>query len=269
MASECRKLLYLWRLDGDWDVCRCRCGQRGKIHPENRQIIIKKKRSWIFPFIHYVVNGYHSWAQRAKHVLDCMFILHSLITCLPVYYTWDIVLSANVYYLGYCLVCQCILPGVFPCLPICIITLVIALSANAYYLRYFLIHQCVLPWISPCLPVHITWGISSSTNVYYWTLDIALSASTYYLGYFLVHQCVLPWIMPCLPVHIIWGIASSANAYYLCVTMCDPAQCILPGVGDACQLVLPRILPCLSVCVTWDKMPFLPVLTTKEPLCIT
>ncbi len=98
--------------------------------------------------------------------------------------TLDIVLPASAYYLGYCIICQCVLP--------------IALSANVCYLGsslgYCLICQCVLPGILPCLPVGVTW-------------DIALSANVYYLGYRLVCQCVLPYILPCLPMCVIWDTA--------------------------------------------------------------
>jgi hypothetical protein len=45
----------------------------------------------------------------------------------------DISSSANVYYLRYCLVCQRILSGLLPRLPMCI-TLDMALSANVCYL---------------------------------------------------------------------------------------------------------------------------------------
>jgi hypothetical protein len=162
-------------------------------------------------------------------------------------------------------------------------------EAIVYYLGYCLVFQCLLPGILPYLPVCITWGISSSANVYY-LIDIALPVSAYYLGYFLVCQCVLPWILPCLPMCVIWDKALSVN--------------FLPGVCIVCQFVLPRKLlfllmgdmglsrllvfiteDMLPVCLTWGisssanvyylidiALPasaYYLVLFSRLPMCIT
>jgi hypothetical protein len=71
--------------------------------------------------------------------------------------TWYIALPASVYYLGYCLVCQWVLPGIFPCLPVGV-TWDTALSASVYYLGYSFVCQCLPPKIS-LVSQCVTWSL--------------------------------------------------------------------------------------------------------------
>jgi hypothetical protein len=98
--------------------------------------------------------------RKLPCLLMCDLGLSRLLVCitedmLPVCITSDIALSANTYYLGYCLICQCLLPGILPYLPVCI-TWDIALSASGCYLGCCLVCQCVLPGILRCLQMFAT-----------------------------------------------------------------------------------------------------------------
>jgi hypothetical protein len=130
------------------------------------------------------------------YCLVCQCVLPCIWPCLPMYVIWDTALSGNVCYLEYCLVCPVYITWCWRCKSACITQNIVFLSvgvctwdnsfpasveyqvAIVYYLGYCLVCQCLLPGILPCpyLPVCITWGISSSANVYY-LIDIALPAS--------------------------------------------------------------------------------------------
>ncbi len=115
------------------------------------------------------------------------------------------------------------------------ITLVIALSANVCYLGYCLVYPVYNTWCWRCRPACFTQNIALSVGVCVTQEDNASSVSVeyqeaivYYLGYCLVCQCLLPGILPYLPVCITWDIALSASGCYL--GYCLVCQCVLPGI---------------------------------------
>ncbi len=147
-----------------------------------------------------LVSPVYTWCWRC---MPCLYYPKYCLVCVtrePLCITQGIASSANAYYLGYCHICQRVLPGILFCL-LAGVTWDIALSASVYYLGYCVVCQCLLHKVWPFLPVYVTWCLHCLLVCI--TQEIASSANVSDLGLHRLLVCITYRMLPCLPVCIV------------------------------------------------------------------